>query len=73
MFAKASPEVSSSHTNVKWASAAGYARDKVPGPAGEMVTDGKGRFRTSHLSPRNLCDSRCCIKDADTRGKQAAQ
>ena len=72
MFAKTSPDVSSSLTNVKWASAAGYVINKIPGPAGEMVTDGKGRFRTSHISPRNLSDSRCCIKDADMRGNQAA-
>lgn len=72
MFAKTSPEVSPSLTNVTWASVAGYVIDKILGQAGEKVTDVKGRFRTSYLSPRNLCDSRCCFKDADMRGNQAA-
>ena len=53
MFAKTSPEVSSNLTNVKkWASAAGYPIDKILGLISEMVTDGKGRFRTSYLSDR---------------------
>ena len=72
MFAKTSPEVSPSLTNVTWASMAGYVIDKILGQAGEKVTDVKGRFRTSYLSSRNLCDSRCCFKDADTRRNQAA-
>ena len=53
MFAKTSPEVSSNLTNVKkWASAAGYSIDKILGLISEMVTDDKGRFRTSYLSHR---------------------
>ena len=53
MFAKTSPEVSSNLTNVKkWASAAGYPIDRILGLISEMVTDGKGRFRTSYLSDR---------------------
>ena len=53
MFAKTSPEVSSNLTNVKkWASEAGYPIDKILGLISEMVTDGKGRFRTSYLSDR---------------------
>ena len=53
MFAKTSPEVSSNLTNVKkWASTEGYPIDKILGLISEMVTDGKGRFRTSYLSYR---------------------
>ena len=48
MFAETTPEVSSSLTNVK--KCAGYAIDKTLGLAGEMVTDGKGRFEASYLS-----------------------
>ena len=43
MFAETTPEVSSSLTNVKkWASAAGYAIEKILGLTSEMVIDGKG-------------------------------
>ena len=48
MFAETTPKVSSSLTNVK--KCAGYAIDKILGLAGEMVTDGKGRFEASYLS-----------------------
>ena len=42
MFAEATPKVCSSFTNVKkWASAAGYAIDKILGLTNEMVTDSK--------------------------------
>ena len=53
MFAEATPEVSSSFTNVKkWASAAGYTIDKILGLTSEIVTDGKGRVRIQYLSDR---------------------
>lgn len=51
MFAETTSEVSSGLTNVKkWASAAGYAINKILGLTSDMVTDGKGRFRASYLS-----------------------
>ena len=53
MFAEATPELSFSFINVKkWASAGGYAIDNILGLTSEMVTDGKGRFRTSYHSDR---------------------
>ena len=45
---QSTPEVSSSLNNVK--KCAGFAIDKILGLAGEMVTDGKGRFEASYLS-----------------------
>ena len=51
MFAETTPEASSSLTNVKkWASAAGYAIDKILGLTSDMVTEEKGRFRALYLS-----------------------
>lgn len=42
MFAEATPKVCSSFTNVKkWASAVGYAIDKILGLTSEMLTDTK--------------------------------
>ena len=51
ILAETTLEVSSHLTNKKqWASATGYAIDKMLGLASEIVTDGKGRFRASYLS-----------------------
>ena len=73
-FAETTPGVSSGLTNVKkWASAAGYTKEKILGLTSEMVIDGKGRVWGLVSQRPNLCDSRCCIEDADTRVNQAAQ
>ena len=53
MFAETTSEVPSILNSVKkWASAAGYAIDKILGLAGEMVTDGYERLKASHFSDR---------------------